>query len=56
MLATVRKRRGMVTAVEPSDGGSDGTFHLASVEYIDAATAPPSAAPGMNFWRGWRCR
>lgn len=40
MLATVRNRRGLVTAVEPSDGGPDGTFHLVSVEYIDADGAP----------------
>jgi superfamily II DNA or RNA helicase len=40
MLATVRNRRGLVTAVEASDGGPDGTFHLVSVEYIDADGAP----------------
>lgn len=40
MLATVRNRRGLITAVEPSDGGPEGTFHLVSVEYIDADGVP----------------
>ncbi|MGE0023682.1 MAG: DISARM system SNF2-like helicase DrmD [Hyphomicrobium sp.] len=40
MLATVRNRRGLVTAVEPSGGGRDETVHLVSVEYIDADGAP----------------
>lgn len=40
MLATVRNRRGLVTAVEPSTAGPEGVFHLVSVEYIDADGAP----------------
>lgn len=35
MLATVRNRRGIVSAVEPFDG-PDGRLHLVSVEYTDA--------------------
>jgi hypothetical protein len=30
----------IVTAVEPSDGGRDGVFHLVSIEYIDADGVP----------------
>jgi hypothetical protein len=36
MLATVRNRRGLVTAVEPHDGGPSGVIHLVTVEYTDA--------------------
>ena len=35
MLATVRNRRGVVTAVEPHDGGPDGRLHLVTLEYVD---------------------
>ncbi len=35
MLATVRNRRGLVSAVEPFDGSSEGRFHLVTVEYLD---------------------
>src|SRR5512139_3991594 len=35
MLATVRNRRGLVTAVDPFQSGTEGVFHLVSVEYID---------------------
>ena len=35
MLATVRNRRGIVSAVEPF-GGDDGVLHLVTVEYADA--------------------
>jgi hypothetical protein len=34
MLATVRNRRGLVSAVEPFDG-PDGRLHLTTVEYLD---------------------
>lgn len=37
MLATVRNRRGIVSAVEPFDG-NDGRLHLVSVEYTDTDT------------------
>lgn len=36
MLATVRNRRGLVTSVEPFDGGTEGRFHLTTVEFLDA--------------------
>lgn len=36
MLATVRNRRGIVTGVEPHDGGPDGRLHLVRIEYLDA--------------------
>lgn len=36
MLATVRNRRGIVSAVEPFDGGVGGRLHLVTVEYTDA--------------------
>lgn len=35
MLATVRNRRGLVTAVEPFDGATEGRLHLVAVEYTD---------------------
>lgn len=35
MLATVRNRRGIISAVEPFDG-NDGRLHLVTVEYTDA--------------------
>ena len=37
LLATVRNRRGLVTAVEPFDGGTEGRVHLATIEYLDPA-------------------
>jgi hypothetical protein len=40
MLATVRNRRGVVTAVEPYDGGIEGRIHLVTVEYTDADGMP----------------
>lgn len=36
LLATVRNRRGLITGVEPFDGGTDGRVHLVTVEYLDA--------------------
>lgn len=36
MLATVRNRRGVVSAVEPYDGTTEGRIHLVTIEYIDA--------------------
>ena len=36
MLATLRNRRGIISAVEPFDGSSEGRFHLVTVEYLDA--------------------
>jgi hypothetical protein len=36
LLATVRNRRGLITAVEPYDGGTEGRVHLVTVEYLDA--------------------
>jgi ERCC4-related helicase len=35
MLANVRNRRGMITAVEPYDAPNHGRFHLVSLEYLD---------------------
>jgi len=35
MLATVRNRRGIVSAVEPFDGKTEGRLHLVTVEYTD---------------------
>lgn len=35
MLATVRNRRGLVTSVEPFDGGAEGRFHLTTIEFLD---------------------
>lgn len=36
MLATVRNRRGIVSAVEPFDGSIEGQLNLVTVEYTDA--------------------
>ena len=36
LLATVRNRRGVITAVEPFDGSTEGRLHLVTVEYTDA--------------------
>lgn len=35
MLATVRNRRGIVSAVEPFEGHEDGVLHLVTMEYTD---------------------
>lgn len=35
MLAMVRNRRGLVTAVQPFDGSSEGRVNLVTVEYLD---------------------
>lgn len=35
MMAVVRNRRAMITAVQPSDAGEHGRFHLVEVEYSD---------------------
>ncbi len=35
MLATVRNRRGVVAAVQPSSPGPEGLHHLVSIEYTD---------------------
>jgi len=40
MLATVRNRRGIISAVEPSDGGAEGRVHLVTIEYTDADGTP----------------
>ena len=40
MLATIRDRRGVVTAVAPHDGGPDGRLHLVSVDYFDPDGPP----------------
>lgn len=40
MLATVRNRRGLVTAVESYDALPEGRLHLVNVEYLDADGAP----------------
>jgi superfamily II DNA or RNA helicase len=40
MLATVRTRRALVTAVDPFDGGPDGTLHLVTVEYTEPDGPP----------------
>lgn len=36
MLATVRNRRGMMTAVEPCNAGPEGRLHLTTIEYLNA--------------------
>ena len=36
MLAIVRNRRALVTAVEPYDAGVEGRLHLVSLEYTSA--------------------
>ena len=40
MLATVRNRRGIISAVEPFDGSTEGRLHLVTVEYTDAESPP----------------
>jgi len=40
MLATVRNRRGIISAVDPFDGGTEGRLHLVTVEYTDAEYPP----------------
>jgi superfamily II DNA or RNA helicase len=40
MLATVRNRRGIVSAVEPFGGPSTDQLHLVTVEYTDAGSPP----------------
>lgn len=40
MLATIRNRRALISAVEPFDGHLDGRLHLMRLEYIDADGAP----------------
>ena len=40
MLATVRNRRGIVTAVEPFDSPTEGRLHLVTVEYTEADGGP----------------
>jgi hypothetical protein len=35
MLATVRNRRGIISAVEPYDGNGSGRLHLVTLEYSD---------------------
>jgi hypothetical protein len=35
MLATVRNRHGIISAVSPFDGASEGRLHLVTVEYTD---------------------
>ena len=40
MLATVRNRRGMITAVDPFDSSVEGRSHLVSIEYLDADGPP----------------
>jgi superfamily II DNA or RNA helicase len=36
MLATVRNRRGIISAVEPFEGHEEGVLHLVTVEYTDS--------------------
>lgn len=40
MLATLRNRRGILSAVEPFDLGAEGRLHLVTVEYTDADGSP----------------
>lgn len=40
MLATLRNRRGIVTAVEAYDGGIEGRIHMVTVEYTDTDGGP----------------
>lgn len=40
MLATLRNRRALVSAVEPYDGSLDGRLHLVRLEYIDTDGPP----------------
>jgi len=46
MLATVRNRRAVLTAVEPFDGGPAGRLHLVTAEYID----PDGNAEDQLIW------
>jgi superfamily II DNA or RNA helicase len=46
MLATVRNRRGIITAVEPFDGTPEGRLHLVTVEYTD----PDGVADDRLIW------
>ena len=46
MLATVRNRRGIITAVEPFDGTPDGRLHLVTLEYTD----PDGVADDRLIW------
>lgn len=38
VVATIRNRRGVVSAVHPSEVGADGVLHLVTVEYNDGET------------------
>lgn len=40
MLATIRNRRALITAVDPFAGGPEGQFHLVRVEYVDSDGCP----------------
>jgi len=40
MLATVRNRRAIVTAIEPFDGAGEGRLHLVRLEYTDTDGRP----------------
>ncbi len=40
MLATVRNRRGIITSVQPFDGGAGGRLHMVRVEYTES-NGPP---------------
>ena len=35
MLATIRNRRGVLTAVDPFDAGAGGRFHRVRIEFAD---------------------
>lgn len=63
-MATVRNRRGLITAVEPYDAPPEGRLHLVTVEYTDpdgvaedrliwerepgATVVPPTALPDLH--------
>jgi superfamily II DNA or RNA helicase len=40
MLATIRNRRALITAVDPFAGGLEGQFHLVRLEYVDSDGSP----------------
>ena len=40
MLATVRNRRGLVSAVEPFAGAGEGNLNLVKIEYLDSDGGP----------------